>query len=75
MSRADVGPRREETEGKGEASTWAGKCPLPGGILVGQGVGERGRSASCVTPIPRGMVTSLGLRCVLPTVGTEDHPI
>lgn len=39
MSRAD-GDCAGKTEGKGEASTWAGKCPLSRGH-PGPGVGER----------------------------------
>ena len=52
-----------------------GSVRSPGGIL-GQGWGSGCCSASrWGHPIPPGDGHLLGLRCVLPTVGTEDHPV
>lgn len=66
---------RGRAEGKGEASTWAGKCPLSRGGILGQGWGAGAAvPAGGVTPSPGGYGASWASQIVLPQVGTEDHP-
>lgn len=61
--------------GKGESVPGLGSVCSPGGIL-GEEWGGRGCSASWWGhSIPSGDGHLLGLRCILPTVGTEDHPV
>lgn len=75
MSRADGDHAGKRQKARAKPVPGLGSVRSPGGIL-GQGWGSGGRSASWWGhPIPPGDGHLLGLRCVLPTVGTEDHPI
>lgn len=65
----------KQTPEKGRLVPGLGSVRSPGGIL-GQGWGSRGRSASWrSSPISSRDGHLLSLGRILPTVGTEDHPV
>lgn len=75
MSRGDRDGAGNGNKGRARPVPGLGSVRSPGGIL-GQGWGGGGCSARWWGhPIPPGDGHLLGLRCVLPTVGTEDHPV
>lgn len=75
MSRADGDCAGKRQKARAKPVPGLGSVRSPGGIL-GQGWGGRGCSASrWGHPIPPGDGHLLGLRCILPTVRTEDHSV